>query len=279
MEQDLVLKGLSPSTRRNYLLYCRKFAAFYWRSPAELGEQEIREFLLHQIQVECLSYQTYRQIVAALKFLYTTTLARPWTVARIPFPRHQQQPLPNLLNQEELVALFAALRNPKYRALFMTCFAAGLRIREACRLRIEDIDSKRMVLRVRGKGGKERFSLLPPRLLEVLRSYWRLAKPRTWLFPGRTRDGHLSPDSARQEFRRALLRAGLQHKKCTPHTLRHCFATFLLDSGTDLVLIQALLGHSSIATTSRYTHVSVARLQQTTSPLEQLPALPTERKS
>jgi integrase/recombinase XerD len=184
-----------------------------------------------------------------------------------------------LLNQEELVALFAALRNPKYRALFMTCFGAGLRIREACRLRIEDIDSKRMVLRVRGKGNKERYSLLSPRLLEVLRSYWRLAKPRTWLFPGRTRDGHLSPDSARQVFKQALSKAGLQHKKCTPHTLRHCFATFLLDSGTDLVMIQALLGHSSIATTSRYTHVSVTRLQQTTSPLEQLPALPTERKS
>jgi site-specific recombinase XerD len=279
MEQDLILKGLAPSTRRNYLLYCRKFAAFYWRSPAEMGEEEIRHFLLHQIQVVQVSYDTYRQILAALKFLYTVTLQQPWTVIRLPFPKARPHPLPTLLNQQELVALFEAFRKPKYRALFMTCYAAGLRIKEACQLRVEDIDSSRMVLRVHyGKAGKQRCTVLSPRLLAVLRNYWQIAKPRPWLFPGQTATGHVSPDTARQVFRRACLTAHLD-KKCSPHALRHSFATHLLDAGTDLVLIQALLGHSSIRTTSRYTHVSIARIQHVTSPVEQLPVLSAERRS
>ena len=149
MEQDLVLRKLSPATRRNYLLYCRKFAAHYRRSPEELGETEIRDYLLHVIQVEQVAYATYRQILAALKFLYTVTLARPWEVGRIPFPRHRRQSFPEVLGQDKLVELFAALRRPKYRALLVTCYAAGLRISEACALRVEDIDSVRMVLRVR----------------------------------------------------------------------------------------------------------------------------------
>jgi integrase/recombinase XerD len=272
MAEDLRLRGLSPSTRRNYLLYCRKFAAFHMRSPEELAEPEIRRFLLHQIQIEELGYDTYRQIMAALKFLYTVTLKRPWTVDRIPFPKRRPAKLPTVLTPAEITALFAALRSPKYRALFMACYGAGLRIMEACQLRVGDIESRRMVIRVhQGKGCKERYTLLSSRLLEALRCYWRIDQPTDWLFPGQGPSGHLTTKSARTAFRSACEQAGLG-ARCTPHVLRHSFATHLLDAGTDLVLIQALLGHVSIRTTSRYTHVSVARIQQTVSPLDRLPA-------
>jgi len=165
MKQDLKLKGLSPATIRNYLLYCRKFAGFYRRSPEELGAAEVRAFLMHQIEVDQLSYASYRQVYSALKFLYTVTLGRPGEVSRIPFPKRRVSSLPKVFTVEELTALFAAFRLPKYRALFMTCYAAGLRVSEACRLRVEDIDSQRMVLRVRaGKGAKERLTILSPRV-------------------------------------------------------------------------------------------------------------------
>src|SRR6516165_8980487 len=279
MEQDLKLKGVSPATIRNYLLYARKFAGFFMRSPAELGAAEVRAFLLHQIEVEQLAYASYRQVYAALKFLYSVTLGRPGEVSRIPFPKRQASRLPKVLTVAELTAFFAALRKPKYRALFMTCYAAGLRLGEACHLRVEDIDSQRMVLRVRaGKGGKERLTVLSPRLLEVLRAYWRLAKPRSWLFPGYPPTGPVTVDTARNVFHRAREKAGLP-QGYTPHSLRHSFATHLLDAGTDLVLIQRLLGHTSIKTTSRYTHVGLRRLQQTVSPLDRLPPIDLEGKA
>jgi integrase/recombinase XerD len=275
MKQDLILRGLSPSTRQNYLLYCRKFAAFYMRSPEELGEAEIRHYLLHQIQVEELSNSTYRQVLSALKFLYTVTLQRPWTVGCLPFPKRVPQRLATVLSPDELSALFAALRSPKYRALFMACYGAGLRIMEACQLRVEDIQSKRMVIRVnQGKGCKERYTVLSPCLLEALRNYWRIARPSDWLFPSQGRSGHITPRTARIVFRNACDQAGLD-RRCTPHVLRHSFATHLLEADTDLVSIQTMLGHASIRTTSRYTHVSIARIQQTISPLDRLPARPS----
>jgi site-specific recombinase XerD len=238
-----------------------------------LGEAEIRKFLLHLIQMDQIAYVTYRQILAALRFLYTVTLGRTWEVERIPFPRHQPPRLPKILNTDQLLALFQALRSPKYRAILMTCYSAGLRLREVCRLRIEDIDSSRMVIYVReGKGNKERYTVLSPRILHMLRVYWKLYRPTTWLFPGRTKEGHICNDSVRQVFSKARVQAGLG-KWCTPHTLRHCFATHLLDAGSDLVVIQALLGHGSIRTTSVYTHISLKRIQEVQSPLERLDGL------
>jgi integrase/recombinase XerD len=271
MEQDLILKGLAPTTRRNYLLYCRKFAAHYGRSPEELGEADIRAYLLHLIQTEQVSYPTYRQTLAALKFLYQTTLGREWEVNRLPFPKHRRPALPRVLRDDQLLALFAALKRPKYRALFMTLYGAGLRISEACGLRVEDIDSRRMVIRVvQGKGAKERYTILSPRLLAMLRVYWKLTRPLEWMFPGQGSSGHIRPESVRAVFRQAREQAGLG-PWCTPHVLRHSFATHLLEAGTDLVVIKALLGHNSIQTTSIYTHVSTERIGKITSPLEALP--------
>src|SRR5262245_57676774 len=183
MEQDLILKGFRPTTRRNYLLYGRRLAAFYRRSPEELGEADIRGFLLHLVQVDGVAPSTYRQVLAALRFLYTVTLGRAWEVKHIPFPKRPGRKLPHVLSGEHILALFKALRSPKYRAIVMTCYAAGLRISEACQLRVADIDSQRMVLRVRGKGDKERYTLLPPRLLHVLRVYWKLYRPTDLSFP------------------------------------------------------------------------------------------------
>lgn len=270
MEQDLILKNLSPATRRNYLLYCRKFAGHYQRSPEELGEAEIRDYLMYLLQVEQVSYATYRQILAALKFLYTVTLGRPWEVERIPFPRRAPQAFPEVLQKSQLLQLFTAMRSPKYRTLFLTCYAAGLRISEACALRVEDIDSQRMVIRVRyAKGSKQRYTVLSQQLLLSLRAYWRVQRPPEWLFPGQGKVPHISPDTARQVFREAREQAGLG-RWCTPHTLRHSFATHLLESGTELVVIQALLGHSTIRTTTTYTHVSTDHITKVTSPLETL---------
>ena len=271
MAQDLVLRNFSPATRRNYLLYCRKFAAFYRRSPADLSEDDIRAFLLHCLEVQKLSYDSYRQIYAALKFLYTVTLKRPWQVEHIPFPRNRLRSLPVVLHPDEIHALFEAFVRPKFRVLFMACYAAGLRINEACHLQVADIDSRRMLVRVRHpKGGKERETLLSPRLLHELRTYWRLEQPAPYLFPGDTAAAPVSADWARQAFAKACRDAGLT-RHCTPHSLRHSFATHLLEAGVDLIVLQKLLGHTSVRTTSRYTHVSTELLQSVVSPLDLLP--------
>jgi site-specific recombinase XerD len=272
MEEDLKLRNVSPATRKVYLLYARKFVAHYGRPPTELGAEEVRGWLLHLMQVELVSYETYRQCLAAVKFLYKVTLGRPLEVERLPFPKHRRR-LPVPLSLEQVAAVLGAVRSIKYRAVLMTMYAAGLRVAEACRLRVQDVDSKQMVLRVQGgKGGKDRLTLLAPRLLRLLREYWKIDKPRGRLFPGRTRDGHISPESVRSVFRRALREAGVRGAFRT-HDLRHSFATHLLDAGTELVVIQALLGHRDLRTTALYAHVSVRNIQRTTSPAEHLPPI------
>jgi site-specific recombinase XerD len=271
MEQDMILRNLSPATRRNYLLYCRKFVGHYMRHPEELGGDEIREYLLHLMQVELVSYSTYRQNYAALKFLYTVTLSRPWEVSRIPFPRRRGERLTEVIDRQKLSELFAAIRRPKYRALLITCYAAGLRISEACALRVDDIDSQRMVIRVRyAKGSRERYTILSQGLLATLREYWKLERPCGFLFPGTGAAGHIRPDAVRTVFRRAREEVGLG-AWCTPHCLRHSFATHLLEAGTELVVIQALLGHRMIKTTTRYTHVRTDYLKKVKSPFDLLP--------
>jgi len=229
MEEDLKLRNVSPATRKVYLLYARKFVAPYGRPPTELGAEDVRQWLLHLMQVEVVSYETYRQRLAAVKFLYKVTLGRPLEVERLAFPKHRRR-LPVPLSLEQVAAVLGAVRSLKYRALLMRMYAAGLRIAEACRLRVQDIDSQQMVLRVQvGKGGKDRLTLLAPRLLRLLREYWKIDRPRGRLFPGRTRDGHISPESVRSIFRRALQEAGIRGDFRT-HDLRHYAASRIMPS-------------------------------------------------
>jgi site-specific recombinase XerD len=239
------------------------------RSPAEMGEDQIRQYLLHMVEERKISRETYRQIRAALIFLYTITLKRETEVDHLPV-RRKKVKLPVVLSGTEVQALVDAVRSPKYRAIVMAQYAGGLRISEACRLRPEDIDSKRMVIHVRaGKGGRDRYTVLSARFLVFLRDYFRKHRPNGWLFPGRTMEGHASPETSRKVFHAAVASAGIA-KTITPHVLRHCFATHLLESGVDIAVIQALLGHGSLRATEVYTHVSVEHIGRVKSPLDLL---------
>ncbi len=269
MEADLRLAGYSPSTRKIYLLYAKLFAKHYMRSPAEMGEEEIRQYLLHMIEEKKISRETYRQIRAALIFLYTVTLKRQTEVEHLPVQRKKIK-LPVVLSGIEVERLLDAICSQKYRAIIMAQYAGGLRISEACRLRPQDIDSKRMVIHVHdGKGGRDRYTVLSERLLGYLRDYYRKHRPDGWLFPGKTAQGHASKDTTSKVFHAAVATSGIS-KKITPHVLRHSFATHLLESGVDIAVIQALLGHSSLRATEVYTHTSVEHIGQVKSPLDLL---------
>lgn len=269
MEADLKIGGYSPSTRKIYLLYARKFARHFMRSPAKMGADEVRQFLVHLLEQIRVSRSTMRQARSALRFLYMVTLNRPVEVEWLPTPRRQKH-LPQVLSGSEVATLLDTVRRVKYRMIFSAMYGAGLRISEACRLRPEDIDSKRMVIRVIGKGGKERTTLLSLRLLHELRAYWRRARPSgAWLFPGASHAGHASTDTTRKVFHKAKEAAGIT-KRVTPHVLRHSFATHLIDTGVDVTVVQALLGHSSLQTTGIYTHTSVQVIARTRSPLDLL---------
>ncbi len=271
MEADLKIGGYSPSTQKIYLHYARQFAAHFTRSPAEMGAEEVRGFLLYLIEERDASRETVRQARSALRFLYLVTLDRPVEVLWVPPPR-RQRPLPVVLSGTEVSALLEQVRVPKYRAILMSIYAGGLRISEACRLHPHDIDSKRMVLRIRGgKGGVDRCTMLSERLLDYLRDYWRLTRPPKdgWLFPGATVAGHAGAESVRKVFHKAVAAAQIT-KAVTPHTLRHSFATHLLESGVDATVISKLLGHASLRATQVYTHVSTEHIAHTRSPLDLL---------
>jgi len=270
MEEDLQLGGYSPKTREVYLFHARKLAAHFGRSPEVMGDAEVRAYMLHLVQERKVSDATYRQVRAALRFLFRQTLGRPLDVEWLPVRRPKRR-LPAILGREEVQGILGAVRDPMCRAIFTVMYASGLRILEACRLRPGDVDSKRMALMVRnGKGGVDRITLLSPRLLEDLRNYWRACHPSgEWLFPGKSPKGHASPDTVRQAFHKALSEAGVG-KRVTPHSLRHAFATHLIESGTDVTVVQALMGHRSMKATLVYTHLSTAHLTGTRSPLDQL---------
>ena len=270
MDADLRLRGRSPVTRYHYLRCVRSFVAHVGRSPAALGEDEVRAFLLHLIHERKAKPATLRMYVAALKFLYATTLRRPEVVARVPWPNVPEH-LPDILAPAEIVRLLETVRSMKHRAILMVAYGAGLRISEVCSLQVGDIDSQRMVIHVRdGKGGKDRYVMLSERLLAVLRQYWRLAKPRgPFLFPGKRGAPHVQPTTVQRMLQKVVAACGLS-KRVTPHVLRHCFATHLLEAGTDVRTIQQLLGHSSIRTTARYVQVSTRQIGQTRSPLDKL---------
>ena len=269
MAEDLTLAGYSPSTHRIYLHYAKSFAKHFMRSPDNMGEEEIRTFLLYLLEERKLSHNSYRQCHAALKFLYSVTLRRAFEIETIP-RRRGKRLLPTVLSGSEVQRLLESFTKDKYRTLVMTIYAAGLRISEACRLRIADIDSKRMVIHLHeAKGGKDRYVMLSRVLLDALREFFRRHRPRDFLFEGNGRSGHVSPETVRSSLRRAGKKAGIA-KDLTPHMLRHSFATHLMELGVNLRVIQTLLGHQHITMTSRYTSVSTRHLQSIQSPLDVL---------
>jgi site-specific recombinase XerD len=270
MTEDLRLRGHAPSTCESYLSCARAFAAYHRRSPEQLGEAEIRAFLLH-LEGKKSSASTLIVYACALKFLYRVTLEQPELAKRIPYPRRVAQRLPDVLTGREVERILASIESLKHRAIIMTAYGAGLRVSEVCALRVGDIDSQRMVIHVRqGKGKRDRFVMLAERVLHVLREYWCKERPtRPYLFPGDSPGRCISISAVQKALTRAARRAGLT-KRVSPHVLRHSFATHLLELGTDLRVIQTLLGHGSISTTLRYTRVSGGHLRKTLSPLDLL---------
>ena len=270
MLEELQRRNYSSQTIRLYLRHVAAFAQHFHRSPDQLGAEDIRRYQLFLIHEKKLAWSSYNQIVCALRFFYAKTLKRTFLLEDIPFPRHEER-LPLILSQEEVARILTAPRHLKSRALLMTIYATGLRRSEVARLRVRDIDSARMTITVyQGKGKKDRLVMLSPVLLETLRQYWRHAKPKYWLFPGETPDQPISGNDIFMIFRNAVRHAGITKKVC-PHSLRHSFATHLLEAGTDLRTIQVLLGHRSLKTTSRYLHVSQQHVRETASPLDNLP--------
>jgi integrase/recombinase XerD len=268
MQEDLLLKAYSPNTQRSYLRCVRNFAKHYMISPAEMGEQEVRDFLLHLVRDRQASPATLDMHVNALKFLYNITLKRPEVVKRIAHPK-KPKTLPVILSPEEVLQIFAAIRSVKHKAIIATAYAAGLRISEVCGLRIADIDSQRMRIHVHaGKGKKDRYVMLAESLLDLLRQYYQKARPQgEYLFPGYNPQRPICTTAVSKVLQKVVRQLGLT-KKVSMHTLRHCFATHLLERGTDIRILQVLLGHSSIRTTLRYTHVTDPLVQKLVSPLD-----------
>jgi integrase/recombinase XerD len=269
MLEELQRRNYSPKTIRLYLRHVAEFAKHFHRSPDQLGAEDIRQYQLFLIREKKLAWSSYNQIVCALRFFYAKTLKRAFLLQEIPFPRMEQR-LPTILSPEEVARILTVPRHLKTRALLMTIYAAGLRRSEAAHLRVNDIDSARMTITVRqGKGQKDRLVMLSPVLLQTLRQYWRHNKPKQWLFPGDKPDQPISDNDIFAVFHNAVRHAGIT-KKVSPHSLRHSFATHLLESGTNLRTIQVLLGHRSLKTTARYLHVSQQHVRATASPLDDL---------
>jgi site-specific recombinase XerD len=255
MEMDMKLRRFSPKTIACYLACMKSVAKHFRKSPAELGDEEIRAYLHYLMEERKASQSVLVQTYSALKFFFANTLQRQWNAFRIPRCK-QRRKLPGVLTREEVESILSATKNLKHRAILMTIYSAGLRIGEVARLKVSDIESQRMMIRVNeGKGLKDRYTLLGERNLEMLRHYWKAYRPLEWLFPGRNASDPVSISAIQRVFKTSLERAGIR-KKASVHTLRHCFATHLLESGTDLYYIQRLLGHKSAGTTSVYLHIT-----------------------
>jgi site-specific recombinase XerD len=270
MQEDLRLRNFSEQTIRRYTHVVAEFAKYHHRSPDLLGPEHVRSFLLHLLNERKLTWGTIQGCRSALKFLYTRTLKQTWFDQEVIKPKVRRK-LPTVWSREEVSALLDATTSSKHRALLALYYGAGLRCQEALDLKVTDIDSKRMVIHVReGKGKFPRQVMLSPKLLELLRFHWSRRKPKNWLFPGKQPGQPLKANAVRVACQKLRKQLGIS-KPLSPHVLRHSFATHLLDAGTDLRSIQLLLGHRDLETTSRYLHVSEARLHGTPSPLDDLP--------
>ena len=271
MTEDMQVRNFSPHTQNSYVQQVSLFARHFSKSPDVLGPEEIRSYQVYLTNEKKLSPSSILIAVSALRFLYKVTLHRDWCLEDIiPAPKKPQK-LPIVLSPEEVLRFLSCVQSIKHRTILTVCYAAGLRISEAVHLKVADIDSERMVIRVeQGKGQKDRFVMLSPKLLEVLRAWWPVEKPKQWLFPGDRVDSCISSDAVELACQKAHLHCGIA-KPITPHSLRHGFATHLLESGTDVRTIQLLLGHHSLATTARYLRVATTKVCSTTSPLDLLP--------
>jgi site-specific recombinase XerD len=274
MLEELERRNYAQTTIDCYLRAVTEFSFHFHCPPNQLGPQHIRQYQAHLFGKRKLAPSTVTQHLAALRFFYVKTLRKPWSIAETPYPKKVQR-LPIILSQEEVTQLIDSARTPFHRILLMTLYATGVRRAELARLKITDIDSRRMIIHVQGgKGRKDRDVMLSPTLLKALREYWRglRRKPAQWLFPGgrsHTSNRHISPKTAWNACKKAAQQSGIRDK-IHPHTLRHCFATHLLEAGADLRTIQVLLGHRDLEETTIYLHLSQRHLNATASPLDSL---------
>ena len=270
MIRDMQLRRFAPRTHETYLSAVAGLAKHYKCSPDKLDEKQVQDYLLYLMNERKLSWATCDVRASGLTFFYRTTMGRSASNFVIP-PRRHAQRLPEIFSLEEIERLFNCASNLKHRMILMTTYGGGLRLGEVIHLKVTDIDSQRMAIRVeQGKGNKDRFTLLSPRLLEGLRQYWQAYRPQLWLFPGNPPNEPLCDTSVQKVFMMAKLKAGIR-KSGGIHTLRHCFCTHLLESGVDVRTIQELMGHRSLMTTSRYMRVTREQLAKTRSPLDLLP--------
>lgn len=271
MTEDMQIRNFSVHTQVSYKQQVSLFARYFNKSPELLGAEEIRAYQIYLTNERKLATSSILIAISALRFLYKVTLKKDWRFDDIiPAPK-KPQTLPVVLSPEEVLQFLDCIASVKHRAILSSCYAAGLRISEAIRLTAPAIDSARMVLRVeQGKGQKDRYVMLSPRLLEILRAWWLKERPKHWLFPGDLPERHISKDAVEQACQKAHRLCGIP-KPITPHSLRHAFAVHLLESGTDVRKIQLLLGHRSLATTARYLRIATSKVCATTSPLDLLP--------
>lgn len=274
MIRDMTVRGFSPHTHEAYIGAVRGLAKHYRRSPDQLSAEEVQTYLVHMISERRLSWSTCNIAAAAFRFLYHVTLGRDAVAFDLPVAK-QEQRLPEILSRDEVTRLLDAPPNPKHRLLLATVYAAGLRVSEVVQLKVTNVDRQRMTLRVeQGKGKKDRVVPLSQRLLEQMELHWRTDPPRLWLFPNRDGSRPIDRTVAQKVFMRAKAKAGIT-KRGGIHSLRHAFATHLIETGADVPTVQRLLGHRSVSTTMRYFHLSQARLATLRSPLDLLEVSPT----
>jgi integrase/recombinase XerD len=275
MLEDMNVRRFTPDTQREYVRAVKRLAAFLGRSPDTATAEELRTFQVHLTETG-VRPPTTNATVTALRFFFKVTLDHPETTRHLVFV-YEPRKLPRVLSPEEVLRLLEAAPSPKHKAALSVAYGAGLRAMEVVALKVSDIDSKRMMLRVeQGKGRKDRFAMLSPQLLELLRDWWRIARPAVWIFPGRDR---ISPMTTRQFNRVCHMAAELAGltKWVAPHTLRHSFATHLLEQNIDIRVIQVLLGHAKLDTTARYTQVATNVIREVMSPLDRLTPLVPKR--
>ena len=270
MAQDMQIRNFATSTIDSYTWHVDKFCTHFGKLPEDLGPEEIRLYQLYLVNEKKASWSSFNQAVCALRFLYEITLGKPWAIKHIPFGKRPKK-LPLVLSGQEASRLIECTENLKHRMVLLTCFATGLRLAEATHLKVSDVDGQRAQIRVScGKGSKERRVPASPRLLDELRAYWKIHRPSNYLFPGKTPNVPLSSATIQKACKLSVAQARIT-TPATPHTLRHSYATGMLEAGVDLLTISKLMGHSSFVTTMIYLHVRQQHFDRVPSPIDWLP--------